>query len=55
MDYKLKNSNVYLIGMPERENKDGEEFRRNSVHNENILELSRFDLKKMNLHIKEEQ
>ena len=40
--------------MPERENKDREEFRRNSVHNDNSLELSRFDLE-MNLQIKEAQ
>lgn len=45
MEYILKNSNVHLIEMPGRENKDGEEFRRNSVQNDNSLELSRFDLK----------
>lgn len=27
-----------LTGIPERENKDGEEFRRNSVDNRNSLE-----------------
>lgn len=43
MEYKLKSSNAYLTGIPERETKDGEEFRRNSVDNHNNLELSRFD------------
>lgn len=54
MEYNLENSNVYLMGMPERGNKDREEFRRNGIHNENSLGLSRFDFR-MNLQIKEAQ